>query len=60
MNFVELLNGELSFNEAVELYLEALEVRESVAEVAYYMALTRISEQVLPNRPGADAALSAG
>lgn len=60
MNFVELLNGELSFNDAVELYLEALEVRESVAEVAYYMALTRISEQVLPNRPGAEAALSAG
>lgn len=53
MNFVELLEAELTFNESVELYLEALEVRESIAEVAYYMALTRLSEQHLPNRPGA-------
>jgi hypothetical protein len=48
MNFVELLESELTFNESVELYLEALEVRESIAEVAYYMALTRLSEQYLP------------
>lgn len=57
MNFVELLNAELSFNESVELYLEALEVRESIAEVAYYMALTRLSEQHLPqgdNSPRTD------
>lgn len=53
MNFVELLDAELGFNESVELYLEALEVRESIAEVAYYMALTRLSEQHLPTRPGA-------
>lgn len=52
MNFVELLEKELTFNEAVELYLEALEVRESIAEVAYYMALTRLSENFLPKRPG--------
>ncbi|HUP88392.1 MAG TPA: hypothetical protein VM100_03545 [Longimicrobiales bacterium] len=58
MNFVELLGAELSFNDSVELYLEALEVRESVAEVAYYMALTRISEQILPNRPGSDSLVS--
>jgi len=54
MNFVELLNGEMSFNDAVELYLQSLEVRESVAEVAYYMALTRLSESILPNRPSAE------
>jgi hypothetical protein len=48
MNFVELLEKEAPFSEAVELYLEALEVRESVAEVAYYMALSRLAEQHLP------------
>lgn len=53
LNFVELLEKEQTFNESVELYLEALEVRESIAEVAYYMALTRLSEQYLPKRPGA-------
>lgn len=58
MNFVELLGSELSFNDSVELYLEALEVRESIAEVAYYMALTRLSEQILPNRPGSDTLVS--
>jgi hypothetical protein len=52
MNFVELLEQELTFNEAAELYLEALEVRESIAEVAYYMTLTRLSEKHLPKRPG--------
>lgn len=53
MNFVELLEKDLTFDESVELYLEALEVRESIAEVAYYMALTRLSETFLPKRPGA-------
>ena len=56
MNFVELLEKEASFNEAVELYLEALEVRESIAEVAYYMALTRLADQHLPQGPGSDDA----
>ncbi|MGQ0560523.1 MAG: hypothetical protein ACT443_01460 [Gemmatimonadota bacterium] len=51
LNFVDLLGSELTFNEGVELYLEALEVRESIAEVAYYMALTRLSEQFLPQGP---------
>ena len=51
MNFVELLDKEATFNEAVELYLEALEVRESIAEVAYYMALTRLADQHLPSGP---------
>ena len=53
LNFVELLDKEQTFNESVELYLQALEVRESIAEVAYYMALTRLSENFLPKRPGA-------
>lgn len=48
LNFVELLEKESSLAEAVELYLEALEVRESVSEVTYYLALTRLSEKHLP------------
>lgn len=54
MNFVELLEKEATFNDAVELYLEALEVRESIAEVAYYMALTRLADQHLPAGPPSD------
>jgi hypothetical protein len=49
LNFVDLLDKELSFTEAVELYLEALGVRESVSEVAYYFALTRLAEKHLPH-----------
>ena len=48
LNFVDLLDKEQSFTESVELYLEALEVRESIAEVAYYFALTRIGDRNLP------------
>jgi hypothetical protein len=51
LNFVELLEAELSLNDAVELYLEALEVRESIAEVAYYLTLTRLADKHLPT-PG--------
>jgi hypothetical protein len=51
LNFVELLDKEQPATEAVELYLEALEVRESVAEVAYYMALGRIADEQLPEVP---------
>ena len=48
LNFVELLDKELTFNESVEMYLEALEVRESISEVAYYLTLTRLADQQLP------------
>lgn len=48
-NFVELLEKEQAPTEAVELYLDALEVRESVAEVTYYLALARIAEEELPD-----------
>ena len=52
LGFVELLQNEMPFTEAVELYLEALDVRDSVAEVAYYMALAKIADQQLPERTG--------
>ncbi len=51
LNFVEIGEGELPHSEAVELYLEALSVRESIGEVAYYIALTRLSERLLPDGP---------
>lgn len=50
LNFVDLLENDLPFSEAVELYLEALEVRESVAEVTYYVALSRLADKRLPKR----------
>jgi hypothetical protein len=50
-NFIELLEGEQPASESVELYLDALEVRESVAEVTYYMALARIADRELPEVP---------
>jgi hypothetical protein len=64
LNFVELLEKEQHLTDAVELYLDALEVRESIAEVTYYLALARLAERYLPGgsrnppekmpRPGGD------
>ena len=56
LNFVELLEKELQPTEAVELYLDALEVRESVAEMVYYSALGRIADEQLPEVKRASAA----
>ncbi len=52
LNFVEILDEELPFTEAVELYLEALDVRESIGEVAYYITLARLNQRILPDRAG--------
>ena len=54
VNFVELLEPELASAEAVDLYLDALEVRESVAEAAYYLVLARIADEELPPVPSSD------
>lgn len=51
LNFVDLLEREQPATEAVEVYLDALEVRESVAEVAYYIALARIADREIPEAP---------
>ncbi len=48
LHFVEILEDEVPFNEAVELYLEGLEVRDSVAEVVYHFTLARLSDRLLP------------
>jgi hypothetical protein len=50
LHFVGLLDGELPFTEATELYLEALEVRDSIAEVVYYITLARLNARLLPPR----------
>ncbi|HUH11662.1 MAG TPA: hypothetical protein VMK65_01075 [Longimicrobiales bacterium] len=50
--FVEILEKEMPITEAAELYLEALEVRDSVAEVIYYITLDRVSDRFLPERRG--------
>lgn len=52
VNFVDLLKEEQPLGEAVEMYLEALEVRDSVAEMAYYITLSRLAEEFLPSRGG--------
>ncbi|HEX7119670.1 MAG TPA: hypothetical protein VF212_12825 [Longimicrobiales bacterium] len=60
LHFVEILDEELPFTEAVELYLEALDVREGIGEVVYYFTLTRLNERLIPDRHaravGSDAA----
>lgn len=48
LQFVELLENEMPLIEAVELYLDALQVRDSIAEVAAYMALARLADEHLP------------
>ncbi|HSJ16152.1 MAG TPA: hypothetical protein VK939_17225 [Longimicrobiales bacterium] len=52
LSFVDLLEQEMPFAEAVELYLDALEVRESVGEVTYYITLARLADEHLPRRAG--------
>ncbi|MBI4544654.1 MAG: hypothetical protein HY703_05645 [Gemmatimonadetes bacterium] len=48
LKFVELLEKEAPFDEAVDLYLDALDVRDSVGEVVYYYALSRLGPRFLP------------
>jgi hypothetical protein len=59
-NFIELLEKEQPSAEAVELYLDALEVRESIAEVTYYLALARIADDELPDVPRGAGAMRRG
>lgn len=51
LHFVSFLREEEELNEqqSVELYLDALDVRESIAEVTYYFALARLADEVLPD-----------
>jgi hypothetical protein len=63
LHFVDFLREEDDLDEqkAVELYLDALDVRESIAEVTYYLALARIADNVLPEHgSGLSAAQARG
>jgi hypothetical protein len=60
LNFVDLLEKEQGVTEAVEVYLEALEVRESVAEMTYYFTLARLADRFLPDGAKQDAKSGAG
>jgi hypothetical protein len=59
-NFVELLEKEQPASESVELYLDALEVRESIAEVVYYLVLARIADDDLPEVKRGGASMRGG
>lgn len=50
LHFVGFLRKEeeLDDQQAVELYLDALDVRESIAEVTYFLTLSRIADEILP------------
>ena len=56
LHFAEILKEELEEKEAVELYLDALDVRESIAEVTYYLSLSRLADDVIPAHGGGVAA----
>lgn len=57
LHFVDFLDSEINERQAVELYLDALDVRDSVAEVVYYLSLARIADDILPpHGTGLDAA----
>jgi len=60
LHFVEILEQELPFTEAVELYLEALDVRDSIGEVVYYFTLTRLNDRLIPDRKSKSRQASAG
>lgn len=50
IHFVEILDQEMPLTEAAELYLEALDVRESIGEVVYYITLARLNGSIIPAR----------
>lgn len=48
MSFVEVAKTELPVDEAAEMYIESLAVREAIAPVVYYITLDRLSDEFLP------------
>jgi hypothetical protein len=48
LHFVDLLDNETNERHAIELYLDALDVRDAIAEVVYYMCLARMADEILP------------
>lgn len=60
INFVDVLEKEMPFNDAIELYLDALEVRDSIAEVTYYTAIAKLKDRILPAKARANERERAG
>jgi hypothetical protein len=48
MTFVEVAKAEIAVDEAAEMYIESLGVREAIAPVVYYITLDRLSDEFLP------------
>lgn len=57
MHFVDFLDSELGDREAVQLYLDALDVRDAIAEVVYYLTLARLADDLLPPHGSGVAAI---
>jgi hypothetical protein len=56
LHFVDFLENDLGEREAIELYLDALDVRDAIAEVVYYLSLARLADELLPpHGTGVDA-----
>lgn len=52
MGFVEVARAERPVDEAAEMYIESLGVREAIAPVVYYITLDRLSDEFLPRTEG--------
>jgi hypothetical protein len=48
LHFVDFLDGVMNERQAIDLYLDALDVRDAIAEVVYYLSLARIADDILP------------
>ncbi len=48
MSFVDVARAEMAVDEAAEMYIESLAVREAIAPVVYYITLDRLSDEFLP------------
>jgi len=48
MSFVDVARTERPVDEAAEMYIESLGVREAIAPVVYYITLDRLSDEFLP------------
>lgn len=48
--FVEVLEEELSLPDAVQAYIASLDLRDSIAEVVYFLTLAQIADRRLPPR----------
>ena len=51
LEFIGLLEREMAATEAVELYLDALDVRDGIGEVVYYKGIAHLADRHLPAPP---------